>query len=203
MVMVAAPKVAALEAVKVKVLLVPVVEIGLKLAVTPLGNPLALKATLPVKAPTRVMAIVLATLAPRFTVRMVGVALSDKSGAWFTVTINCVERVNPPPVPVTVTVIIPSVAELDAVRVSALLVPVVVAGLNVAVTPLGNPLALKATLAENPPLRVIVIELVPLAPRLIVKVEGFAEIVKFAASGVALTWLEFALSPLALTALTT
>src|SRR5262245_64115285 len=40
MVMFAAPKVAALEAVKVKVLLAPVVEVGLKLAVTPFGNPL-------------------------------------------------------------------------------------------------------------------------------------------------------------------
>jgi hypothetical protein len=104
---------------------------------------------------------------------------------------------------VTVTLVIPSAALLDAVRVSVLLVPVVDAGLNVAVTPLGNPLALKATLAEKPPLRVIVIALVPLAPRLIVKLGGFAESVKFAANGVAGAWLEFALSPLAFVALTT
>src|SRR5215813_12806185 len=121
----------------------------------------------------------------------------------FTVRLKVVERVRPPPVPLTVTFTVPVVAALVAARVSALLVPVVVAGLKVAVTPLGNPLALKATLAENPPLRVIVIALVPLAPRLIVKLDGFADSVKSAASGVALTWLEFALSPLALTALTT
>ena len=114
-----------------------------------------------------------------------------------------VARVSPPPVPVTVTLTIPVAAVPDAASVSVLLVPVVDAGLNVAVTPVGNPLALKATLEENPPVRVIVIALVPLAPRLIVKVDGFAESVKFAASGVALTWLEFALSPLALNALTT
>jgi hypothetical protein len=48
----------------VTALLVPVVELGLKLAVTPLGNPLALKATLLANPPTRAMAIVLATLAP-------------------------------------------------------------------------------------------------------------------------------------------
>jgi hypothetical protein len=104
---------------------------------------------------------------------------------------------------VTVTLVIPVAAELDAVRVSVLLVPVADAGLNVAVTPLGKPPALKATLEEKPPLRVIVIALVPLAPRLIVRLVGFAERVKLAASGVALTSLEFALSPLALVALTT
>ena len=112
-------------------------------------------------------------------------------------------RVSPPPTPVTVTLTIPSAAVPDAASVSVLLVPVVDAGLNVAVTPVGSPLALIATLEAKPPLRVIVIALVPLAPRLIVKFAGFAESVKFAAIGVALTWLEFALSPLALNALTT
>jgi hypothetical protein len=200
---IAGPRVAVAEAVRVIALLVPVVEGGLKLAVTPLGNPLALKATLPVNPPTRVIDSALMALAPRFRLMLEGFAVIDKSGDWLTVSINCVERVNPPPAPLTVTVTVPSVAELDAVRVSELLVPVADAGLNVAVTPPGNPLALKATLAENPPLRVIVIELVPFPPRLIVNVDGVAERVKLAASGVALTWLEFALSPLALTALTT
>jgi len=64
MVTFAEPDVAALEAMKVTVLLVPVVEVGLKLVVTPLGNPLALKATLLVNPPTRVMESVLAALAP-------------------------------------------------------------------------------------------------------------------------------------------
>src|SRR5262245_54474418 len=64
MVTFAEPKGAALEAVKVTVELVPVVEGGLKVAVTPLGNPLALKATLPANPPTRVMESVLAALAP-------------------------------------------------------------------------------------------------------------------------------------------
>ena len=126
-----------------------------------------------------------------------------KSGAGLTVRTNVVVRVSPPPVPVTVTLVIPVAALLDAVRVSVLLVPVVDAGLNVAVTPLGNPPALKATLEEKPPFRVIVIALVPLAPRLTVNVVGFADSVKFAASGVADTSPEFALSPLAFVALTT
>src|SRR5262245_53371465 len=102
-----------------------------------------------------------------------------------------------------VTLIIPVAAVADAVKFSVLLVPVVDAGLNAAVTPLGNPPALKATAEEKPPLRVIVIALVPLAPRLIVSVVGFAESVKFAASGVAGTSPELALSPLAFVALTT
>jgi hypothetical protein len=114
-----------------------------------------------------------------------------------------VVRVSPPPVPVTVRLTIPVAAVPDAVSVSVLLVPVVDAGLTVAVTPVGNPLALNATLEEKPPLRVIVIALVPLAPRLIVKFDGFAESVKFAAIGVALTCAEFALSTLAVNALTT
>jgi hypothetical protein len=99
--------------------------------------------------------------------------------------------------------VIPLVAALDAARVSVLLAPVVDGGLNVAVTPLGNPLALKATADVNPPLRVIAIELVPLPPGLIVKLDGVAAIVKFAACGVAFAWPEFALSPLEFVALTT
>src|SRR5215813_4740569 len=93
-----------------------------------------------------------------FTVRLIGVVL-----------------VRPPPVPVTVTVAAPRVAAPEAVNVNTALVPVAEAGLKLAVTPLGNPLALNATLPVNPPLRVIVIALVPLAPRLIVRLEGLGE----------------------------
>lgn len=75
-----------------------------------------------------------------------------------------VVRVRPPPVPVTVTVAGPRVAALDADRVSVLLVPVVEEGLKLAVTPLGKPLALSVTLLAKPPVRGIVIVLVPFAP---------------------------------------
>src|SRR5215831_10759955 len=87
----------------------------------------------------------------------------------FTVRLIDVVCVRPPPVPVTVTVAAPRVAVPEAVKVSTLLVPVAEAGLKLAVTPLGNPLALKATLPVKPPVRVIVIVLVPLAPRLTVR----------------------------------
>jgi hypothetical protein len=88
-VIVAAPSVAVLDAERVRTLLPPVVEVGLKPAVTPPGNPLAPNATLPVKPPVRVIVIVivLVPLAPRFMVRLVGEADSEKSGVggWFTV----------------------------------------------------------------------------------------------------------------------
>jgi len=55
-----------------------------------------------------------------------------------------------PEVPVMVMVAVPTVAELLAIKVSWL-VPVVDVGLNDAVTPEGNPDAVKLTLPTNPP----------------------------------------------------
>jgi hypothetical protein len=183
MVTVTVPVVAALEAARVSALLFPVVEGGLNVAVTPLGNPLTLKATLLVNPPVRLIVIVLPPLAPLFTVRLAGLAESVKSGVGgaLTVRINVVERVSPPPTPLIVTLVIPVAAVLDAARVNALLFPVVEAGLNVAVTPLGNPLALRATLLVNPPVRLIAIVLATLAPRFTVRLEGVAASVKFCA----------------------
>ena len=64
---VAAPSVAVLEAVNVAVTELPVVAVdGLKATVTPVGSPVALIVTAPVKL-VRVMAIVDAPLAPRAT----------------------------------------------------------------------------------------------------------------------------------------
>src|SRR5262245_5782759 len=77
-----------------------------------------------------------------------------------TVSINVVVRVRPPPVPVMFTFTIPVVAVLEAASVRRLLAPVADAGLNVAVTPAGNPVALNATLLVNPPERVMLIVLV-------------------------------------------
>src|SRR5215471_8820609 len=73
-------------------------------------------------------------------------------------------RVNPPPVAVMVTFAEPNVAELEAVKVAVLLVPVVEGGLKLAVTPLGSPVALKAKLPVNPPTRVMESVLTALAP---------------------------------------
>jgi hypothetical protein len=61
---VAAPVAAVLDAARVKTVLVPVVEVGLKAAVTPVGSPLAVNPTLLVNPPVRVRVTVLVTLAP-------------------------------------------------------------------------------------------------------------------------------------------
>jgi hypothetical protein len=68
-----------------------------------------------------------------------------------------------PLVPVTVTFVVPAVAVLEAVKVK-LLVPVVDAGLKLAVTPAGKPLAASATVPLNPFCGATVMVLLPLAP---------------------------------------
>jgi len=73
----AAPVVAVLDAVKVKVL-VPVVDAGLKLAVTPAGSVPTLSATLPVNPPVGVTVTVLVPVPPWATVALA--ADSEKSG---------------------------------------------------------------------------------------------------------------------------
>jgi hypothetical protein len=68
----------------------------------------------------------------------------------------------------------PVAAVLDAVNVTAVLFPVVGLGLKLAVTPLGNPLALNATEPVNPPARDIAIDALAVAPRAIAIVPGDA-----------------------------
>ena len=76
---VADPVVAVVEAVKVRVL-VPVVEAGLKLAVTPAGKPLAASDTVPLKPFTGWTVIVLLPVPPCATERVAGFAVKEKSG---------------------------------------------------------------------------------------------------------------------------
>src|SRR5262245_35887821 len=74
----------------------------------------------------------------------------------FTVRLTVVVRVRLPPVPVTVIVAAPSVAVLDADSVRTLLLPVAGFGVGFAVTPAGNPLALKVRRPVKPRVRVTV-----------------------------------------------
>jgi hypothetical protein len=89
-----------------------------------------------------------------------------------------------PDVPVIVTVAAPTVAVEEAVSVSVeVTLPLAggVTGLveNAAVTPLGNPVALNVVAESNPPVLVMVIVLVPLAPWVTVTEVGDAAMVKF------------------------
>lgn len=181
-VMVLVPVVAVLLAVKVSVL-VEVVGLVPKLAVTPLGRAELLSVTLPVNPPEGLTVIVLLPLVPCLTVRLAGEAESEKFGvaAAFTVREIVVVCVSDPDVPVMVTVEVPVVAVLLAVNVTELL-EVVGFVPKLAVTPDGNPEALRVTLPVNPPEGVTVMVLLPLLPCVTVKLLGEADSEK---SGVA------------------
>ena len=149
-------------------------------AVTPLGRPVALSVVAELKLFWLVMVIVLVPLPPGFTVKDAGEALMVKFGVAgaFTVRARVVVETRLPEVPVMVTVTVPRVAELLAVRVSVLVV-VVLVGLNAAVTPLGRPDAAKLTLPVNPLTAFTVIVLVPpAAPWVIVRLLGESDSVK-------------------------
>jgi len=161
---VAVPIVAVLDAVKVRVL-VPVVEAGLKAAVTPVGSPLAVRATAPVNPPEGATVIVLLPVPPCATVTLAGLADNEKLGVLLvTVRTSVAVCVSVPLTPLTVTVAAPTAAVAEAVKVNVLEPVVVEAGLKLAVTPLGRPLAVKATLPANPLIRLTVIVLVAVPP---------------------------------------
>lgn len=162
-VIVAAPKVAVVVAVSVSTLEV-VEDAGLNDAVTPLGRPVAVNVTLPVKPPRSVTVMVSVAVLPWVIGRVVGDAASVKPDEGFTVSAMVVVAVVLPEVPVMVTVTgPPKVAVLLAVSVSTLEVAED-AGLNDAVTPLGNPVAANVTLPVKPPRSVTVTVSVAVLP---------------------------------------
>src|SRR4030095_8726587 len=117
MVTVAEPAVAVLEAVKVAVTVLPVVAVdGLNATVTPLGRPLAVKPTAPVKL-VRLIAMVVPALAPGATAT--GLAEpSEKSPVPVTLSDTVVPCDREPDVPVSITEAAPNEAVLDAVKVA-------------------------------------------------------------------------------------
>ena len=161
MVTVDVPVAAVALAVSVNVLVV-VAGFGANPAVTPLGKPEALKVTLPVNPPAGTTVIVLLPLAPWTILRLVGFAIRAKLGA-ATVRVTEVVCVMAPETPVMVMVDVPAAALALTVRVKVL-VDVVGLVLNPAVTPVGNPEALKVTLPLKPPEGTTVIVLVSLWP---------------------------------------
>ena len=170
MVTVAVPTAADEEAVSVRV------EVALPLAggvtglvenaaVTPEGRPDALSVVAELKPFWLVMVIVLVPLLPCVMVTDVGDAPMVKLGDAAAVTVSemVVLAFRLPEVPEIVTVAVPVVAVLLAVKLTTL---VEVVGLvpKVAVTPLGKPEAERVTLPVNPPAGFTVIVLVPAAP---------------------------------------
>src|SRR6202451_1539253 len=138
---------------------------GAKLALTPDGRVLALRDTLPVRPPTKVMVIVLVGFDPGGRLIAAGDTQIVKFGSAVTVRLSIVLSVVAPLVPVTVTVAVPTVAVADAVKVSVLPDdPVTEVGLKAAVTPTGRPVAVRATVPVKPLKGVTVMLLVAVVP---------------------------------------
>jgi len=170
------PVVAVLLAVSVSVLVLVVLP-GLNEAVTPEGKPEADKVTLPLKPFRALTEMVLVPVAPCVKVRLLGEAESVKFGGGLTVRESVVELDRLPDEPVMVTVAVPVAAVPVAVSVRVL-VPVVLVGLNDALTPAGRPEADKLTLPLKPLSGLMEMVLVPLAPWTMVNVLGDVESVK-------------------------
>lgn len=151
----------------------------LKDAVTPLGNPEAEKATVPVNPFSGVMLIVLAPLpAPCTIATPPGAEERVKAGfPTVTVRLSVVVFVNAPDVPVIVKVAAAGAAVALTVKVSVLLV-VAGFGLNAAATPFGSPDTVRVTFPLKPPWGMMAIALVPLLPWMIDNAPGVAARVK-------------------------
>jgi hypothetical protein len=155
-----------------------VMDVGLKVAVTLLGTPLAESATAELNAPTIVVLIVEVPEAPRTTTSDVGFALSEKSGGTTTARLTVVVCVIPPPVPVMVTTLLLSGAPAMAVNVTTdEPAPGARTGftLKAAVTPDGNPLADSVCAALKAPTVVLVIVEVACDPCATFTDVGFAD----------------------------
>jgi hypothetical protein len=122
------------------------------------------------------MAMLLVPLAPGMTLTLAGVAERVKLAGAATVIAIAVLLVAVPAVPVTLIVEVPGAAIPEAAIVSVV-VCVVATGLNVAVTPVGRPVAEKVTVPLNPACGVTVMVLAPLPPSETVRLAGNGAIV--------------------------
>ena len=180
------PVMAVLPTVNVKVDVPPpgvAIEVGLKLAVTPVGTPDAERATAELNPPLTAVDMVVLPELPCITERLAGEAVMVKLGeaAAFTVKVTVVVWVTPPPVAVTVTVEVPVVAVLPAVNVSVELpLPgaAIELGLKLAVTPAGRPEADNATDELKPPLVDVEMVALPEEPWVTDKLVGEAATLK-------------------------
>ncbi len=133
-----------------------------KVAVTPAGSPLAARVTEPVKPLPGATVTLLAAVAPCTTVALAGEDDSVKLGAGATVTATIAADEIVPLVPVMVTCEVPAATELLAVKVTVL-DPVAGSVPNVAVTPVGSPVAARVTEPVNP-LEALTVTVAPALP---------------------------------------
>ena len=145
------------------------IDVGLIVAVTPAGMPLALSAMAELKPPESAVLIVELPLAPCATETDVGEALSVKPGTGVAVTVSVMVAawVMLPPVPLTVIVKVPvAVPEATASVTAEVPAPgaAIDVGLKLTVTPAGAPLAVSAMAESNPPETAVVIVELPLEP---------------------------------------
>jgi len=143
------------------------IDVGLKVTVTPVGWPLALKATAELKPPETVVVILEVPLLPCTTETEVGEAEMVKLGLAGAVTVNVtvVVSVVLPEVPDTVMLYVPVAVDAATVKVIVELpAPVIEVGLKPTVTPVGCPDALKLMAELNPPVTVLVTVDVPELP---------------------------------------
>ena len=147
---VAFPVVALVAADNVRVL-VDVVLVGLKTAVTPEGNPEADRLTLPLKPLSGLTVIVLVPLVPWTIVKLLGEAESEKFGGGVTINVTFVLCTRLPLVPVTLTVLVLAGVLVVVVTVNVEEpTPLTEFGTKLAVAPVGKPPALKVTVLLKP-----------------------------------------------------
>lgn len=157
----------------------PVIDVGLKLTVTPEGWPLAVKAIAELNPPVTALVMVEVPELPCTTDTEPGDALSVKLAAALTLRETEVVCVRLPEVPVTVRGYVPAATEDPTVIVMVdVPAPVMEDGLNPTVTPLGCPLAVSVMAELNPPVTALVMVEVPELPCTTVTDDGEAESVK-------------------------
>ena len=158
---------------------VPVIEVGLKVTVTPVGWPLADNTTGVLKPPVVVLVMVEVPELPCFTETEVGLAERLKPLELVTVSVTVVVSTVEPAVPFTVMGYTPvATVPATAIVMVEVPVPVIEVGLKVTVTPVGWPLADNTTGVLNPPVTVLVMVEVPDLPCTTETPVGLAERLK-------------------------
>src|SRR5437879_3697675 len=155
-----------------------VTDVGLSDAVAPLGTPVTERRSEERRVGEAGGALVLVPEAPWTRLKLVGLAAIEKLFGGLTVSVTEVVCVAEVPVPVTVSVYVPTAA-VPVFTVSVELPPAVTdVGLSDAVAPLGTPVTERLTVCALPEVTAVEIVLVPEAPCTRLKLVGLAAIEK-------------------------